>query len=124
MQTFAADNYRGKRVKFSGFLKTKDVALQTGLWMRVDGIGGKLLSFDNMGNRLIKGSNDWQNVSVVLDVPPGAIDIACGAMLTGTGEIWISGLKFEEVGKDVPTTGTPTASLPEAPVDLDFGNSK
>src|SRR3954454_3331869 len=37
MQTFRADQYRGKRLRLTGFVKANDVANPAGLWVRVDG---------------------------------------------------------------------------------------
>jgi hypothetical protein len=34
-QILAADNYRGERVRLSGFVKAKFIAGWAGLWMRV-----------------------------------------------------------------------------------------
>src|SRR5437868_11085811 len=36
MQSFRADHYWGKRVRFSAFLKTEGAQRWAGLWMRVD----------------------------------------------------------------------------------------
>jgi hypothetical protein len=56
MQTFRADDYRGKRVRMSAWLKTAD-ANTANLWMRVDGakVG---FGFDNMHNRAVKGTTE------------------------------------------------------------------
>src|SRR5258708_14434487 len=59
MQSFDAGDYRGKRLKLSAWVKSKDVADWAGLWMRVDGEKQKSLAFDNMQNRAIKGTKDW-----------------------------------------------------------------
>lgn len=41
MQMFKADNYRGKRLRLSGFVRSADVTDSAGLWMRVDGARGR-----------------------------------------------------------------------------------
>ena len=40
--------------------------------MRVDGGDGQILSFDNMHSRPIKGTKDWKQYQITLDVPDGA----------------------------------------------------
>src|SRR5215472_9815451 len=55
MQGFRADLYRGKRVRLSAYVKSFDIKGWAGLWMRVDGIISRGLSFDNMQDRPIKG---------------------------------------------------------------------
>jgi hypothetical protein len=60
MQTFKADSFRTKRIRFSGYVRSKEVMDWAGLWLRVDGSnGGEMLAFDNMQDRPIKGTTDW-----------------------------------------------------------------
>jgi hypothetical protein len=128
MQDFRADDYAGKRVRFSAALKSEDVANWAGLWMRVDKSAGtnsapKILAFDNMQDRPVKGTADWKNYQVVLDVPNDATGIFFGVLLTGSGNVLMSDVKIETVGLDVPLTSNPTATSqprPAAPTNLDF----
>lgn len=123
MQNFSAEKYLNKRVRFSGYIKSKNVAESAGLWMRIDGKENptKPLGFDNMENRPIKGTNNWKKYDVVLDVPSNSNLINIGILLAGTGEVWISNLKFEVVDKNVPTTDLISkAQKIEGPVNLDF----
>ena len=121
MQTFKADAYCGKRVRMSGYARAQDVKDSAGLWMRVDGPSSKLLAFDNMQDRPLKGTSDWKKCEIVLDVPESAQDIAFGLLLTGAGQVWMDDLSFEVVGKDVPTTGPKMgAGAPPAPANLGF----
>src|SRR4051794_17414274 len=54
MQTIQADEYMGRRVRLSGWVKaTKGVSAR--LWMRMDGENGETLAFDNMDNRARRG---------------------------------------------------------------------
>jgi hypothetical protein len=127
MQTTAAESFEGKRVRLSGWVKTENANEGGGhLWMRVDGQErGQTLSFDNMDNRPVKGtSGDWQEASVVLDVPVGAKAVAYGFFVSGGGKMWVSGQKMEVVGADVPSTNMlkqGQAALPKAPQNLGFG---
>lgn len=104
-QIVPAKPWLGKRVRYSGYLRTQDVEGNAGLWMRVDGPEpGKSLAFDNMFKRPVKGTTKWKRYEVVLDVPPEATEIYFGALLSGTGRAWVDDLQFEVVGKDTPTT--------------------
>jgi hypothetical protein len=40
-------------------------------------------------------------------------------MLEGTGKVWVSNLKFDLVGNDVPTTSTFNA-YPHTPINLEL----
>jgi hypothetical protein len=122
MQSFAAENYRGKRVRFSAFVKTNNVEGWAGLWMRIDGDDVRTkgsLAFDNMQNRSIKGTKDWQKYDVVLNVPNEAAGIFFGIILDGKGQLWMDDVQFEPVGLDVPTTDFGTKNQKE-PENLNF----
>ena len=108
MQSMAPDRYAGGRIRVSCYLKTADVAAWAGLWVRVDrGRGLSPIAFDNMEDRAIRGSTDWTECVIVLDVGERASNIAFGVLLSGTGTVWIDRLKFEAVGDDVPLTSAP-----------------
>lgn len=121
MQNIAPDEYRGFRVRLSGEMKSADVEQWACFWMRVDGPEqGKSLAFDNMYDRAVKGTTDWQRYEIVLDVPEEATLIAYGLLISGTGKIWADDLRLEIVGDDVPSTDRKTASILKAPTNLDF----
>jgi hypothetical protein len=103
MQQFDAAQYAGKRVRLSGWVKSENVNDWAGLWMRVDR-GAKSVAFDNMQNRAIKGTSDWQNYAVVLDVPKDATAISFGILVSKSGTVWVNSVQFETVGTDVPVT--------------------
>jgi hypothetical protein len=122
MQTAQAGQYRGKRVRMSGYVRAKDVTQWAGLWFRVDGPKHEPLAFDNMQQRAVKGTSDWAKYEIVLDVPEAAKEIAFGLLLTGPGQVWMAGLKFEPVGTDVAVTGTKIGNetVHPAPTNLNF----
>ena len=121
MQTFSAEHFREQRVRFSGALKCKGVEDRVGLWMRVDGAAGsQSLAFDNMANRPVRGTSDWERHEVVLDVPASAQAIALGVLLVGKGEAWMAGFTVEIVGPEVETTDSRMDALPDRPQNLDF----
>jgi hypothetical protein len=47
-QSMDAEPYRGKALRYTGYLRPEDVRGWTGLWMRVDSADGLSLAFDNM----------------------------------------------------------------------------
>ena len=106
MQNMKPEKYLGKRVRMTGYFKSKDVMGWAGFWFRVDQSGSEhSLSFDNMNDRPIKGTTDWKKYEIVLDVPDNASNIAFGALINGTGQIWIDNVNFEMVNNTIPTTG-------------------
>lgn len=121
-QDFSSQDYKGKKVKFSGFVKTKDVSDWSGIWMRIDD-STQVLAFDNMEDRPISGTNDWKNYAVVLEVPQESKKIKVGVMQAGKGTSWFNDCKFEPVDDGVATTGKKIAvhepvndQLPEIPM--------
>jgi hypothetical protein len=102
MQAFKADDYRSKRVRMSAWMKTENTD-SAQLWMRVDG-EKRMLGFDNMDNRGVKGTTEWKRYEITLDVPENTVNIAFGALVNGKGQAWMDDFQFEVVGKDVPTT--------------------
>jgi hypothetical protein len=125
MQIMSPQDYVGKRVELSGWLKTENVEELAGLWMRIDGDNGRVFGFDNMLNRPIKGTTDWKRYSVVLDVPKATREIHFGILLNGTGEVWASTMRLEKVSKDVPSTSIDEQpELEVEPANLDFDAKK
>ena len=136
-QTIRADDYRGKRVRLTAWLRPRNVAstAASGIWMRVDG-PGVTLAIDEMRGRPVSGFGDWRQVSVVLDVSERAIGISFGALFQATNTLLVDDMKFDVVDTTVLRTNTlfaPTASgldslstveaylrSPRAPVNLDF----
>jgi len=121
MQNFRADQYAGKRMRFTAFLKSEGVQDWAGLWMRVDK-GKESVAFDNMQDRPIRGSNGWREYAVVLDVPQNATGIFFGVLLSGSGEVWMNSVKVKPVGSEVPTTGSGATQNRDHPINLDFEN--
>lgn len=122
-QSFSPEKYLGKRIRFSGFVKTKDVAERACLWMRIGQANSQnFLAIDNMQNRPIVGSTDWKKYEIVLDVPTNASKISYGALVKGTGQIWFDNLTFEVVDESIPATGRKTKKndLSNDPSNLDF----
>lgn len=115
-QFIRADSYRGKRVRFSGWVRQANiVGSDIGLWMRIDG-PGVTQGFDNFSSRPLRGTADWHSVEVILDIPQNAIGIAFGALMSGRGELFVDDLTFEVI----PATGPTTNQLLEfAPTTTD-----
>ncbi len=136
-QAIRADAYQGKRIRLSGYLRTRNVAGQATLWMRVDGLAGTL-QLDNMTGRGVMGTTDWTRFAIVLDVPAESVSLHYGALLSGPGEAWVDDLALETVdpaavavtappdgaqpfeGADIAAAKKRNAALPAAPVNMGF----
>jgi len=119
-QTFKADAYNGKRLRFSAAVRSADVENRAALFMRVGGAGDKMLAFDNMRDRPITGSNEWAHHAIVLDVAEDAENIVIGILLSLNGQVWMADVHLDVVGPDVPTTDLLEEVVPNLPVNLGF----
>jgi hypothetical protein len=131
IQGAAAGPFRGKRVEFSAYLSTQNVAIAA-LWFRADDAQGKVVAFDNQAHRPMRGVFPWTADDIVIDVPESAAVIAYGAQSSGT--LWVDAMEFQIVDKIVPLTAAPTqitavnpsqdlAHIRPAPENLDFEES-
>jgi hypothetical protein len=99
-------SYWGKRYRMQAKIKTDSVTTAATLYFEIFSPPGSYVMDDmlNPTDRSIKGTHDWQQVSLVLDVPNGAESFYFGSMLYGAGKVWVGPITFEEVPKTVPTT--------------------
>jgi erythromycin esterase-like protein len=98
-----ADSVRGKTIRYSGFIKTENVAPRyAGLWWRVDGAPGTpSLGFDNMDGRGATGTTDWKQFSIELRVDTAARRNIFGMLMPGDGTAWFDDLALEIDGKSL-----------------------
>jgi RNA polymerase sigma factor (sigma-70 family) len=99
---FAADEYRGKRIRLSGYLKCKDVETSSSMQLWVMDADGNGLAQDDLGGHHLTGTKDWTRYDIVSDVPQAAVRIIVIASLRGRGSLWADALELAVVGKDVP----------------------
>ena len=95
--TFPLDSALGKKVRYTGHIKTEGVTDgYAGLWWRVDGPGQRnMLAFDNMDGRGATGTTDWTRYEIELSVDTLAVNINFGVLLTGKGTAWFDALEVE-----------------------------
>jgi hypothetical protein len=119
-QCIKADDYIDRRVRLTCRLRTIDASAEQ-MFLRVNGPApeagapSRVLNFYNMSDRPIRGTTNWDDYQVVLDVPPGAIKICYGFLLAGgKGEAWADGFSISTVSESVAVSVTP----PRKPVNL------
>ena len=104
------DQYRGKRVKMSAYLRTRDVT-GPGAYLVLTIIGPSATA-GSSDRTALKGTNDWQLVSVVADVPQTAVGLWLNATLNGHGSVWVDDVSLEVVGDAVAPVAPPAAASP------------
>jgi len=84
----------GKRIRYSGYMKLENVTGFAGLWFRAD-VKGRAPAFDNMGGKNIHGTIGWKYYSFELNIPADTHNINLGALLAGTGTLWVDDINIE-----------------------------
>lgn len=98
-QGFKATHYRGKRIRYSVWVKAIDVKKQGSVWLRVDSGSEQYLSFHRKD---FSGTSGWKRYELISDVPVQAQTIAIGVDLQGQGAICFDDIKVEAIGAAAP----------------------
>jgi len=96
--TLPVADFAGHHVRYSGFIRTKDVSLYAGLWMRAD-TPDSVGAFDNMADQEIKGTKDWNRYTFDLDIPKNTNNINFGVLMASEGDAWFDSLAVLVDGK-------------------------
>lgn len=115
MQNMVVNDFNGKRMKMTGYIRSEGVHDSAQMWVRVDDIDRKISAdFDNMSGRALVGIHDWTRCEIVFDVPRKSL-IFFGFILNGPGKMWADNVSFEAVPASVAKTAKPVnAPLPDA----------
>lgn len=114
MQQTDITNYIGKKLRLAAVIKTDHVKDWAGLWARIDGKDKKMLWFDNMQDRPIKGTADWTKYEIAFDIPKESATLNFGILLVGAGKVWINGVSLVEL------SGNKKTPVKDLSVALDF----
>jgi erythromycin esterase-like protein len=117
-QTLPMDQFRGKHVTVSGWIKTANVTSPNGyaaIWWRVDGPNG-VISLDNMNQTGPRGTTGWTQYQFSRDIDPNGVDIVFGVFLAGAGTAWFDNLQIQVNGVPLaqgsaPYVGPPTQDM-------------
>jgi hypothetical protein len=134
-QAVKSDDYVGKRVRLSGWIKGNKTG-HARLWMRILGPTSEVVNFSDVSRFGKAGTFDWQRQQIVLDVAPPGVLIYFGMILEGHGQAWLDDVSLEIVPNTVKennmvkepyrTTSNSAsrereyAIAPSHPVNLDF----
>ena len=94
----------GRHVRITGWLKTKDVRGWASAFVIIVGLDGRHLQYDDMSNRPIRGTTDWQQYEIVTDLPDEACIIYFGPDLYGPGELWGDDFQIALAPPGMPST--------------------
>ncbi|HTQ35432.1 MAG TPA: hypothetical protein VMH77_00195 [Steroidobacteraceae bacterium] len=113
-QTFEAAPLWGKRVRFSAWIKTKDIdpagvggKAGAGLYVEAAPRSDQPIT-DFMTDQRVAGSSDWQYRELEMVVPREGAWLVVGLWIRGKGQVWARDLKFEQIS----ATDNATAAIP------------
>jgi TIR domain len=95
MQRFPALYLVNKTIRLEGEVRTKNVAQWAGLWLRADDADGKMLDFDNMESRPIRGTTSWTKYVIQFPLPSRTMWLNYGIVLVGRGMMWADNFQLK-----------------------------
>ncbi len=100
-QTCLVDDYLGKRVKMTAYIKSENVSGKAGVLLKVytKDWDHDMSSGDVRVNRPVTGTMDWTKCEIVMDITEENCMFDFGVWLKGTGKIWVDNVSFEVVDK-------------------------
>lgn len=124
-QWIDATPFRGKRLRFSAYIRTQGVKAYAGPMFGL--VGGEHARNYILKNHPLKNDTDWKRYEYVADVDADTTSLVLGMNLRGKGKVWMNHLILEEVGKEVPLSPQNLAYSDEnrakqsaQPVNMDF----
>lgn len=100
MQSFVADPYRGKRVRLTVYLRSKDVQ-RAFIFMSVQS-NDSAIAYANTNQHALTENSDWTPFQITLDIPGNSRNIDFGVAMRGQGKVWIDDCKLEIVDLTIP----------------------
>ena len=94
----------GKRVCITGWLKTVEVQGWASAFVIIVGKDGRHFQYDDMSDRPIRGTTDWQQIQIVTDLPDEPCAIYFGPDLYGPGELWADDFEIALAPADMAIT--------------------
>jgi len=111
------NNYEGKNITLSGYIKTENVDGWAGLWMRID----PQIAFDNMQQNGVTGTANWKKYEITLTMNPAKTQqIILGGLLAGKGKMWLDDLQITIDGVNISDAKIYKRELTPAAKDKEF----
>ena len=96
-QSIPALAWRGKILVLRAKLKTEAVASgNNGLWFRTDGGGRTGLQFASTYGQALRGTTDWVNRQLIIQVADNADMLVFGATMASEGKLWVDAIELVE----------------------------
>ncbi len=96
----------------SGFIKTSNIQKSATLVVQIEGPEGRLYK-DDMNDRKINGTTDWQEFQLTIPYFATATSIKIGVLVMGSGTAWFDDLKIQQAQLEQDTAPVVTEYLSE-----------
>ena len=106
LQSIKADAYRGKMVRLSASVKTRDVQPRATLMLYAYGPNA-LLKYTGNAYGPLTGTQDWKSCEAALNVPEECVHLTFGMVLAGTGQVWFNEIQLTTVDSPPPQRDIP-----------------
>jgi hypothetical protein len=102
-RTYPAGDFRSRRIRLAGRLKTEDAQ---GIEIVVSAVSGEAADIARLAlsDGRSAGTADWRRYEMVVDIPDGAQRLVVGVQTSGKGTVWIRDFSLEVVDSAVPVT--------------------
>ena len=102
LQMLPGAPYAGKTVRLSAWIRTEAIPEH-----RRSGAGlvlaamrdGTILAHEHMKASRVRGTTDWKRYTIELALPPRMTRLELGAMLEGSGTMWVDDFELEVVDR-------------------------
>jgi RNA polymerase sigma factor (sigma-70 family) len=94
------DEYLGRRVRMSAWVKAQGVMDGYGLYIVARGAMDNVTQRpDHASPRRLDASMDWTLCWLEINVPVDAMNLSSGLVFTGKGKLWFDDFKLEDIGE-------------------------
>jgi hypothetical protein len=103
--------FKGSNIELRGYIKTQNVRNGfAGLWLRIDG-ADRAIGLNNMQQDSLHGTLNWKEYKISLPYDENlAKKVTFGGLLSGSGQMWMDGLRLYIDGKPAPVNKSSVVS--------------
>ena len=92
-------DFTGASITLRGFIRTAELSGHAELVLRIE--SDTQVSFGDMSNQRVRGTNDWKQYSITQRLDPSARAVRIGFQVNGTGTGWVDDLELLIDGRPV-----------------------
>jgi hypothetical protein len=93
-------DFEGDSVEVHAYIKTENVSQFFALWIREDGETPGV-AFNSLEPRQLHGTNEWKEYSIAIPHNSNAKQLFFGALIRGTGKMWVDDVRVLVDGKPI-----------------------